>query len=95
MTALSNWGRWGADDELGTLNLVTAERVAAAAALVTAGRRVSCAWPVDPGVPDVYGSPQRLMLMGGAGPRPSRQRQAWSRTRTPASSSTSAWPFTG
>ncbi len=23
MTSLSNWGRWGADDELGTLNLIT------------------------------------------------------------------------
>ena len=69
MTALSNWGRWGDDDELGTLNLVTAERVAAAAALVSVGRVVSCAWPVDPAVPDVYGAPQRLMLIGGAGPR--------------------------
>ena len=29
---LSNWGRWGADDERGTLNLVTAERVATAQA---------------------------------------------------------------
>lgn len=68
MTALSNWGRWGDDDEMGTLNLITPERVAAAAALVSAGQVVSCAWPVDPAVPDVYGSPQRLMLMGGAGP---------------------------
>ena len=23
MTALSNWGRWGPEDELGTLNLIT------------------------------------------------------------------------
>ena len=30
--SLSNWGRWGADDERGTLNLLTAERVASAAA---------------------------------------------------------------
>ena len=70
MSALSNWGRWGADDELGTLNLVTSEVTAAAARLVTAGRPVSCGWPVDPGTPDVYGPPQRLMLMGGAGPPP-------------------------
>ena len=28
---LSNWGRWGTDDELGTLNLVTPERRIAAA----------------------------------------------------------------
>jgi len=35
---LSNWGRWGPDDELGTLNHVTPERVAAAAALARTGR---------------------------------------------------------
>ena len=28
-----NWGRWGADDELGTLNFVTAEQVIEAAQL--------------------------------------------------------------
>ncbi len=33
-----NWGRWGDDDELGTLNLITAEKVAQAASLVTRGR---------------------------------------------------------
>ncbi|RMH68808.1 MAG: cyclase family protein [Actinomyces sp.] len=38
-----NWGRWGDDDRLGTLNLVTDEVVAAAAATVRSGRRVSCA----------------------------------------------------
>ncbi len=32
-----NWGRWGADDELGTLNHITADMVKAAAALVTKG----------------------------------------------------------
>lgn len=32
-----NWGRWGADDELGTLNLITADTVRAAAGLVTKG----------------------------------------------------------
>ena len=29
---LSNWGRWGPDDELGTLNLLTPEKTAKAAA---------------------------------------------------------------
>ncbi|MFE6861859.1 cyclase family protein [Nocardia sp. NPDC057668] len=33
-----NWGRWGAADELGTLNLITPEKVAAAAALVRHGK---------------------------------------------------------
>jgi kynurenine formamidase len=39
---LSNWGRWGDDDEIGTLNLITAERIAAAAATVSEGLVVSC-----------------------------------------------------
>jgi len=26
MTTLSNWGRWGPEDELGTLNLITPEK---------------------------------------------------------------------
>ena len=29
-----NWGRWGDDDELGTLNLITDDKVAEAASLV-------------------------------------------------------------
>ena len=40
-TELSNWGRWGADDELGAANLITAEKRAQAAALVTEGFTVS------------------------------------------------------
>ena len=31
---LSNWGRWGDDDQLGALNLITPEVTAAAAATV-------------------------------------------------------------
>ena len=34
-TELSNWGRWGKDDQLGTLNLITAAKRRAAMALVT------------------------------------------------------------
>ena len=33
-----NWGRWGHDDELGTLNFITDEKVAQAASLVRSGR---------------------------------------------------------
>lgn len=43
MKSLSNWGRWGADDELGALNLITPEKRKAAAALVTDGVTVSLA----------------------------------------------------
>ena len=37
----SNWGRWGASDELGTLNLITPAKRAAAARLVRSGTTVS------------------------------------------------------
>jgi len=40
---LSNWGRWGDDDELGALNLITPTVTASAAASVRSGRTVSCA----------------------------------------------------
>ena len=40
---LSNWGRWGADDQLGTLNLITAEKRHQAAQLVKKGISVSLA----------------------------------------------------
>jgi kynurenine formamidase len=44
---LSNWGRWGEDDQLGALNLITPAVTAAAAATVRTGRTVSCARPLD------------------------------------------------
>jgi kynurenine formamidase len=44
---LSNWGRWGGEDQLGALNLISPEVTAAAAATVRSGRSVSCARPLD------------------------------------------------
>lgn len=43
MTELSNWGRWGADDQLGTLNLITPAKRKQAAQLVKEGISVSLA----------------------------------------------------
>ena len=43
LTELSNWGRWGPDDELGAANLITPAKRAEAAALVTEGFTVSLA----------------------------------------------------
>jgi kynurenine formamidase len=45
--ACSNWGRWGADDERGTLNLIGPDEVLAACALPVSGEIVSCAIPFD------------------------------------------------
>ena len=42
-TELSNWGRWGPDDEIGTINLITPAKRREAAALVRAGVSVSLA----------------------------------------------------
>ncbi|MCU1359947.1 MAG: hypothetical protein JWN99_1236, partial [Ilumatobacteraceae bacterium] len=43
----SNWGRWGADDQLGALNLITPDKRREAAALVREGISLSLARSVD------------------------------------------------
>lgn len=45
MIQLSNWGRWGKDDQRGTLNLITAERSRKALALAREGVAVSLSHP--------------------------------------------------
>jgi kynurenine formamidase len=42
----SNWGRWGTEDELGTLNLITPAKRLAATRLVKDGVPVTCARPI-------------------------------------------------
>jgi kynurenine formamidase len=44
---LSNWGRWGADDRIGTLNLITPACIATAARLVREGRLIDMGLPVS------------------------------------------------
>jgi kynurenine formamidase len=44
---VNNWGRWGPDDQRGTLNLLTAEHVRSAAGLVRDGRRIDLAIPLS------------------------------------------------
>ncbi|MGW1882326.1 cyclase family protein [Streptomyces sp. NPDC001970] len=44
---VNNWGRWGADDEIGTLNLITDEVVRGGAAEIRTGRRVPLALPLQ------------------------------------------------
>lgn len=45
-TELRNWGRWGPNDQKGTVNLITADKIQQAAKLVKAGITVSMARPV-------------------------------------------------
>ena len=47
MSELSNWGRWGQDDELGALNLITPQKRQQAAALVKEGFSVSLSRDAD------------------------------------------------
>jgi kynurenine formamidase len=47
MEEISNWGRWGDADELGTLNLITPAKRVAAAQLVREGQPVSLSLPVN------------------------------------------------
>jgi len=62
--SVKNWGRWGADDQRGALNLITPEHVAAASALVTSGRTVSLSLPLDTAVgPDNPHPVQHFMAM--------------------------------
>jgi len=42
-----NWGRWGDDDQRGTLNFITSTRVLEACALPSRGLVISCALPFD------------------------------------------------
>lgn len=55
---LSNWGRWGDDDQRGTLNLVTPEAVANAARLVRRGAVFSLALPYGSEGPQLAGGPR-------------------------------------
>jgi len=64
-----NWGRWGADDELGTLNHITPEKIVAAAGLVRQGKVFSLAIPFDANGPQTgFGgrtNPLHYMLQDG------------------------------
>ncbi len=44
---VNNWGRWGPDDQRGTLNLLTADHVRDAAAQVRDGKRIDLAIPLS------------------------------------------------
>jgi kynurenine formamidase len=60
--SLSNWGRWGADDELGTLNLITPAHRVHAAGLVREGVVVPLGMDLDPDEPDPLKRGTRIEL---------------------------------
>lgn len=66
---LRNWGRWGDDDECGTVNFITPERLVAAAKLVKRGAIFDLGIPFDANGPQPGGgriNPVRLMSETGA-----------------------------
>ncbi|MCW0213117.1 MAG: cyclase family protein [Pseudonocardia sp.] len=68
---LSNWNRWGPEDEKGTLNLITPDLVLAAAGRVRSGRVFDLGIPFSSDGPQVGGggriNPVHLMRDTGAG----------------------------
>ena len=65
---VSNWGRWGPDDQRGTLNFITPDAVRRGAAAVRRGVSFSLAIPFDADGPQTGSipgriNPQRRMLM--------------------------------
>ena len=67
MTTLSNWGRWGPEDEMGTLNLITPEKRVQAGRLVMEGITVNCSEPIDPDgdIEPFYERPHHFMMASG------------------------------
>lgn len=65
----SSWGLFGDDDQLGTLNLLTPERVAAAAKLVRKGAVFPLNLPVNQPDPPLFGrgAVRVTLLKGGSG----------------------------
>jgi kynurenine formamidase len=66
----SNWGRWGSDDEQGTLNLITPSKRLLALETVQDGIVINCAWPIirETPVPDIMHPPMHFMLNSGESP---------------------------
>jgi kynurenine formamidase len=57
---VSNWGRWGDDDERGTVNLIDAAAVARGVAAARTGERISLAIRLDANGPQLGNIPGRI-----------------------------------
>jgi kynurenine formamidase len=67
-----NWGRWGPDDEAGTLNLIDEEKRREALEMTTRGEVIGLGnlWPVDPAPDNLWPAQHRMVRGGDAGPYP-------------------------
>ncbi len=61
-----NWGRWGDDDQSGTLNLIDTAKRLQAASLVVTGETLGIGnnWPVDPGPHNMWPAEHRMIRAG-------------------------------
>jgi len=64
---VSNWGKWGATDTLGALNLITPETIRRASTEIREGITVSCGAPIPSLVPDAVDKSGNLKLWIDAG----------------------------
>ena len=68
LKTVSNWGRWGSDEQLGTINLITPAKRVAAARLVRDGVGVTCARPISTEITaETTFQPLRFMVDSGEG----------------------------
>jgi hypothetical protein len=58
---VSNWGRWGADDRRGTLNLIDAAAVRRGMAAARQGKVFSLTYPFDENGPQLGFIPGRVI----------------------------------
>ena len=71
LDSLSNWGRWGAEDRMGALNLITPEKRVRAAGLIKEGISVSCERPFSWGPNPLTNFPHwHFMRSTGEGENP-------------------------
>ncbi|MSQ26167.1 MAG: cyclase family protein [Dehalococcoidia bacterium] len=87
MRSCSNWGRWGKDDQLGTMNYITDAKRRQAASLVKTGVSVTCARPIttEKG-PDVMHAALHYMVRSG---------EKWAGKKTPPGGNQGASDFIG
>jgi kynurenine formamidase len=78
---VSNWGKWGDADELGTLNYITPDILSRAAKLVRRGKTVSLSIPFDAyGPQGAHGfrrNPVHLMTLDGGDSEMARRLGGW------------------
>src|SRR4051812_15508623 len=80
--SVSNWGRWGDEEERGALNYLTADRVVAATRLVQTGEAVTLSLPLNTRAGVDNGGSDARDDRGRQG-RPGRPRRPARRAPTP------------